>query len=62
MRAASALWAAGDEGRDLRVPIAWALVDIFGAGVTDEELVEMTAVLHGLELQHVPRSAAGALR
>lgn len=44
-RAAAALLSQGEELVDLRVPVAWALNESYGASSCDEELVEMVAVM-----------------
>ena len=36
-RAAFHLYGAGDEGNDLRVPVAYAVVELYGAELPDEE-------------------------
>ena len=44
-RAAGSLLAQGEELEDLRVPVAWALSEVYGASSSDDELVEMVAVM-----------------
>lgn len=44
-RAAAALLMRGEELEDLRVPVAWALSETYGASSSDDELVEMVAVM-----------------
>ncbi len=44
-RAATALLLRGEELEDLRVPVAWALAESYGDSTSDDELVEMVAVM-----------------
>ena len=44
-RAATELLLRGEELEDLRVPVAWALADSYGNSTSDDELVEMVAVM-----------------
>jgi hypothetical protein len=44
-RAAASLLARGEELRDLRVPVAWALSEVYASSSSDDELVEMVAVM-----------------
>ncbi len=44
-RAASTLLLRGEELEDLRVPVAWALTERYGDSTSDDELVEMVAVM-----------------
>ena len=44
-RAASTLMLRGEELEDLRVPVAWALTERYGDSTSDDELVEMVAVM-----------------
>ena len=44
-RAAVALMLQGEELQDIRVPVAWALAQVYASSTTDEELVEMVAVM-----------------
>ncbi len=58
-RAAMRLIAAGDDGADLRVPIADALVELYGTEVSDEVLADMIEVLLPIESIHVPAPPSG---
>lgn len=49
MRAALRLSGAGDDGADLRVPIAAALVEVYGEGTSSDALVELIAILAPIE-------------
>ena len=44
-RAAVALMLQGEELDDLRVPVAWALSEVYGTSSSDDEVVEMVAVM-----------------
>lgn len=44
-RAATSLLAQGEDLEDLRVPVAWALSETYGATASDEDLVAMVAVM-----------------
>ena len=44
-RAATQLLLQGEELEDLRVPVAWALAENYGDSTSDDELVEMVAVM-----------------
>lgn len=44
-RAAKTLMARGEELEDLRVPVAWALSETYAESVSDDDLVEMAAVM-----------------
>jgi hypothetical protein len=48
-RAALRLYEAGDPGQDLRVPIAAALLDIYGSTVEDEELASLVEAMLPVE-------------
>ena len=48
-RAAGALYEAGDPGDDLRVPIALALMDVYGGEVQDEILAELIETMLPIE-------------
>jgi hypothetical protein len=50
-RAALALYEAGDPGEDLRVPIASALLDLYGDRVEDEELADLVEAMLPIELR-----------
>ncbi|MBI2895329.1 MAG: hypothetical protein HYY06_17370 [Deltaproteobacteria bacterium] len=56
-RAAVRLMASGDEGADLRVPIASALVELYGPDLDDDELADMVEVLLPIEAIGVPAAA-----
>ena len=47
-RAALTLMTRGQDLKDLRVPVAWALSEAYAASSTDDELVEMVAVMTAL--------------
>jgi hypothetical protein len=49
-RAALRLYEAGDPGHDLRVPIAAALLELYGSGVADEELASLVEAMLPIEL------------
>jgi hypothetical protein len=53
MRAAARLFIAGDAGTDLRVPVAVALVDLYGADVPDEKLAELVEVMTPIEAREI---------
>jgi hypothetical protein len=48
-RAAAQLYAAGDPGEDLRVPIALALVEIYAGRVEDETVAELVEAMLPIE-------------
>jgi hypothetical protein len=48
-RAALRLYEAGDPGHDLRVPIASALLEIYGSNVGDEELASLVEAMLPIE-------------
>lgn len=59
-RAAAKLAQRGDEGYDLRIPIAWALIEHYGGNLPDETLVAMVGVMtpiEAAELDPQPRSS-----
>lgn len=61
-RAALRLFALGDPGADLRVPIAHALVAVYGSRLDDEELVDCVEAMLPVEaagLGLVPGDNAG---
>lgn len=49
IRAAGKLYAAGDPGEDMRVPIATALVEIYGETLPDDALVQYVEALLPVE-------------
>jgi hypothetical protein len=49
-RAAVKLYASGDPGDDLRVPIALALVDVYADRIDDELLAQLVEAMLPLEL------------
>ena len=53
-RAAAALLSRGEELEDLRVPVAWALSENYGESSSDDELVEMIAVMTPLTAVSLP--------
>jgi hypothetical protein len=59
VRAASRLYASGDGGEDLRVPIASALVDIYGDALSVEELAVRTEALLPVETAELNPPAPG---
>lgn len=50
-RAALRLYEGGDPGEDLRVPIASALLEIYGARVEDEALAALVEAMLPIELR-----------
>lgn len=56
-RAARRLMEAGEEGDDLRVPVAWALVDLYGAETPDDELVDLVETMASIEAVELDPSA-----
>jgi len=57
-RAAFHLYGSGDEGNDLRVPVAFAVVEIYGAELPDEDaaaLVEAILPVEAAELAPAAR-------
>lgn len=53
-RAAAALLSRGEELEDLRVPVAWALSENYGESTSEDELVEMVAVMTRLTALMLP--------
>ena len=53
MRAASRLYAAGDPGEDLRIPITLALLELYGPDTPDSELAALVAVLVPIEVREL---------
>jgi hypothetical protein len=53
-RAAVALLSRGEQLADLRVPVAWALSETYGESSSDDELVEMVAVMTPLTALTLP--------
>jgi hypothetical protein len=49
IRAAGKLYAAGDPGEDMRVPIATALVDIYGDTLPEDDIVRYIEALLPVE-------------
>jgi len=49
LRASARLMADGDAGDDLRVPVATALLDLYGERLGDDELAAMVTALGTLE-------------
>jgi hypothetical protein len=49
-RAALRLYEAGDPGHDLRVPIAAALLELYGTGLADEEIASLVEAMLPIEL------------
>jgi hypothetical protein len=60
MRAALQLRAAGDTSTDLRVPVAHALLEIYGDGVSREELIAMVMVVAPIEARELDPAGAAA--
>lgn len=56
-RAALCLYAAGDQGDDLRVPIAYALVELYGVGTPTERLARMVELMLPIEGRSLQGSA-----
>ena len=54
-RAALRLYEKGDQGEDLRIPIASALVEIFGEKVGDEELADLVLAMLPIEAASLGR-------
>jgi hypothetical protein len=50
-RAALHLYEAGDPGDDLRVPIATALLEVYGSRVEDEDLCALVEAMLPLEMR-----------
>ena len=48
-RAALALYAKGDPGDDLRLPIGFALFEKYGSSVTDEDLADLIEAMLPIE-------------
>ena len=59
-RAALRLYEAGDPGHDLRVPIAAALLDIYGSDLEDEELARLVEAMLPIELMALGLGAVRA--
>jgi len=59
-RAASRLFAAGDAGEDLRVPVASALLELYGDSVGEEEIVGMLAVILPIEQDELRPKLSGS--
>jgi hypothetical protein len=58
-RAAFHLWGAGDQGTDLRVPVAFAVVELYGTELPDEGLATLVeAMLPVEEAELDPRGAS----
>ncbi len=53
MRAAAKLYSAGDPGGDLRVPVALALVELYGVDAPDDELTALVAVMAPIEAREL---------
>ncbi len=53
-RAALRLLSAGDEGNDLRVPVAHALVELYGADFPDADLARFVEVMTSVEAHELP--------
>jgi hypothetical protein len=50
-RAALRLYEVGDPGRDLRVPIASALLEIYGTSLEDEEIANLVETMLPVEIR-----------
>lgn len=61
-RAAYRLLRAGEESTDLRVPIACALVEIYGADCPDAELASLVDALAPIEAAELAPSATASSR
>jgi hypothetical protein len=53
MRAASRLMVSGDDLSDLRVPVAAAIVEIYGGELGDTELTHLVEVMTPIELHEL---------
>lgn len=53
MRAAARLYGMGDEGYDLRVPVAVALLDLYGDSMSEEWLAERIEVMTPIEAREL---------
>jgi hypothetical protein len=52
-RAAFRLWRSGDDGHDLRVPVAHALLEIYGVGVDDGDLARLVELMAEVEAREM---------
>jgi hypothetical protein len=59
-RAALCLYASGDEGNDLRVPIAFALVELYGPDTPTERLEQMVELMLPIESRSLGNLASAA--
>lgn len=60
-RAAVALFGKGDPGDDLRVPIAFALLEIYGEDCDDDELAHLVEVMLPIEAAELSPDAPPVL-
>lgn len=59
MRAALALMESDDDGSDLRIPIATALIDVLGAELGDAEIARLVAAMLPLKAAEFPGASPG---
>ena len=52
-RAAFHLFGAGDTGNDLRTPIAYALVELYGSDISDEEIAKLVIAMAPVEAREL---------
>ena len=57
-RAAFHLYGAGDDASDLRVPIAYAVVEIYGAETADDEVASVVEAMLPIEERELDPSRA----
>lgn len=60
-RAVLHVFGQGDPGEDLRVPIAFALLEIYGDDCTDEELAELVEIVVPVETAELAGGAAATV-
>lgn len=60
-RAVAKLAQRGDEGYDLRIPIAWALIEHYSGNLPDETLVAMVGVMTPIEAAELDPISATTL-
>ena len=52
-RAAFHLFGAGDTGNDLRTPIAYALVELYGSDISNEEIAKLVIAMAPVEAREL---------
>jgi hypothetical protein len=57
-RAAFHLYGAGDDSNDLRVPVAFAVVEIYGAETPDDDVVRLVEAMLPIEERELHPSRA----